>query len=75
MKSRLRHAVVPLHVLSLGLATALAAQSPDDAVGDWRGELQVQGTTLPVVFHVSRTDSGLSATMDSPAPGKVEVQR
>ena len=66
MQRQLRHSVVPLF-FCLGLATALVAQSADDVVGDWRGVLEVQGTELPFIFHISRTDSGLSAMMVSPA--------
>eukprot|EP01035_Chromulina_nebulosa_P050250 gene50250-68313_t len=38
-------------------------------IGDWNGALKVQGIQLRLVFHISKTDSGFSATMDSPDQG------
>ena len=36
-------------------------------VGDWEGELNALGATLPIVVHITETDAGeLKATMDSP---------
>lgn len=40
-----------------------------DIIGDWNGALKVQGIQLRLVFHISKTDSGFSATMDSPDQG------
>jgi len=40
-----------------------------DITGQWNGLLKVQGTQLRVVFHISKTDTGLSSTMDSPDQG------
>lgn len=37
-----------------------------DLSGRWRGALQVQGTSLRIVFHISKTDSTYHATVDSP---------
>lgn len=37
--------------------------------GQWNGLLEVQNTQLRVVFHIVKTDSGYSATMDSPDQG------
>lgn len=37
--------------------------------GDWSGNLKVSGMELPLIFHINETDSGLSATMDSPMQG------
>lgn len=34
--------------------------------GDWSGILEVQGTTLPLNFHISKTDEGYISTIDSP---------
>lgn len=36
-------------------------------VGDWSGTLVVGPQQLPIVFHIAADDTGLSATMDSPA--------
>lgn len=37
--------------------------------GRWDGVLQVEGTTLRVVFHIAAADSGYVATADSPDQG------
>jgi len=43
--------------------------SAQDIVGDWEGVLEVQGTKLPVVFHITQGDDGFYSTMDSPSQG------
>ncbi|SHI95294.1 hypothetical protein SAMN04488096_10661 [Mesonia phycicola] len=35
--------------------------------GDWYGELSIQNTKLPTVFHINKIDTDFSATMDSPS--------
>lgn len=40
-----------------------------DVTGQWNGLLKVQGTQLRVIFHITKTDTGFSATMDSPDQG------
>jgi uncharacterized protein len=45
----------------------------DQIVGDWRGALDVSGQQLPLVFHITRGDDGLTATMDSPAQGAAGI--
>lgn len=37
--------------------------------GEWNGALKVQGTQLRLVFTITKTDTGISATMDSPDQG------
>lgn len=37
--------------------------------GSWNGLLKVQGMQLRLVFNISKTDTGLSATWDSPDQG------
>ena len=37
--------------------------------GDWKGKLEVQGTSLTLVFHISDKDGTLSATLDVPDQG------
>ena len=37
-----------------------------DITGQWNGVLKVQGMALRLVFNISKTDTGYSATMDSP---------
>jgi pimeloyl-ACP methyl ester carboxylesterase len=40
-----------------------------DITGEWNGILKAQGIQLRMVFHVLKTDTGYSATMDSPDQG------
>ena len=40
-----------------------------DITGQWNGVLKVQGMQLRLVFNISKTDTGYSATMDSPDQG------
>lgn len=40
-----------------------------DITGQWNGVLKVQGIQLRLVFNVKETESGFSATMDSPDQG------
>ena len=48
------------------ISTQLSAQT---VVGDWYGALNIQGNNLKLVFHITETDNGYSATFDSPAQG------
>lgn len=40
-----------------------------DITGQWNGALKVQGTQLRIVFHISKTGTGYTSTMDSPDQG------
>lgn len=40
-----------------------------EITGQWNGVLKVQGIQLRLVFNISKTDNGFSATMDSPDQG------
>jgi len=40
-----------------------------DITGKWNGILKVQGMQLRVVFNINKTETGYSATMDSPDQG------
>jgi uncharacterized protein len=52
--------------LSLLFATVVFGQ---DITGEWNGALKVGGMQLRLVFHITKTDKGYSATMDSPDQG------
>lgn len=52
-------------VLVAGLLCAVATFAQTIA-GDWQGTLNV-GVQLPIVLHISQTNEGCTATMDSPA--------
>lgn len=53
-------------LISLVISIPLAAQ---DITGQWNGVLKVQNFQLRVIFNVTQTDDGYSATMDSPDQG------
>ena len=53
--------VLPLLLL---LVTTTFAQNIS---GDWYGSLKVMGTHLPLVFHITETDTSYTTTMDSPS--------
>lgn len=36
-------------------------------VGNWEGALEIRGTELPIIFHISKTNESLSASFDSPS--------
>lgn len=40
--------------------------SAQDITGQWNGALKIQGIQLRIVFHISKTDTGYTTTMDSP---------
>jgi uncharacterized protein len=44
-----------------------------DIAGQWYGVLEVQGTQLRLVFNITKTASGISATMDSPDQGAKDI--
>lgn len=44
-----------------------------DISGQWNGLLEVQGIQLRLVFHISPTDNGYTATLDSPDQGAKDI--
>ncbi len=58
-------------LISLLSSITLIAQ---DITGQWNGVLKVQGTQLRLVFNVTKTDKGVSSTMDSPDQEQKEFQ-
>ncbi|WPR74483.1 alpha/beta hydrolase [Algoriphagus sp. NG3] len=60
-----------MKVLSLVLITCIFVVSSfgQDITGQWHGALKIQGVHLPLVFNVTQTESGYTATMDSPNQG------
>ncbi|WP_338839774.1 alpha/beta hydrolase family protein [Flavobacterium ginsenosidimutans] len=45
------------------------AASAQQISGSWAGTLKVQSSSLRLVFHISKTEAGYSALMDSPDQG------
>lgn len=60
-----------MKTFSILLITFLVSFSltAQEIAGKWNGALKVQGTQLRLVFNVTKTDNGLSSTMDSPDQG------
>lgn len=52
---------------------AVSAISAQEITGTWNGVLKVQGIQLRLVFHVTKTDTGFSSTMDSPDQGAAGI--
>ncbi|MDR1221868.1 MAG: alpha/beta hydrolase [Tannerella sp.] len=44
-----------------------------DISGAWNGILKIQGVQLRLVFHIQKTATGYSATMDSPDQGAKDI--
>ena len=42
--------------------------------GTWNGVLEVQGIQLPLVIHITKSDQGLTGTMDSPDQGATGIE-
>lgn len=57
---------LPLFLLAFLFTLASFAQ---DITGQWNGALKVQGIQLRLVFNITKTETGYSATMDSPDQG------
>ena len=41
--------------------------------GTWKGELNISGMSLPLVFNIDSTENGLVSTMDSPSQGAKDI--
>lgn len=62
-------ALLPFPGLAQGLPSPEEGLAPEAILGSWKGELQVAGKRLPLVFNLSLGKDGLGATMDSPSQG------
>ncbi len=51
--------------LAFQRATAAPAAKPADIVGTWMGALNVNAIQLRLAFHITATETGMAATMDS----------
>jgi hypothetical protein len=60
-------------VLILVSSLSLSLQDNAKVIGDWKGDLDAQGTTLTLIVHVTEKDGALVATMDSPAQGAYDM--
>jgi len=57
-------------LIALTLCSFLQAQ---DITGDWHGLLKFPGGQFPIDFHVTKTATGYTATMDSPDQGAMGI--
>jgi pimeloyl-ACP methyl ester carboxylesterase len=53
-------------IFSILAGMIVLSVSGQDITGQWNGILKVPGAQLRLVFHVVKTDSGYTSTMDSP---------
>lgn len=59
-----------LTILTFWLCNFSNAQ---DFTGKWNGILQVQGTQIPLIFHIEKADDGYRGTFDSPKQGAKNI--
>jgi hypothetical protein len=55
-----------LTILALLITICIYSQ---DITGQWEGSLNIQSRSLKLIFHIQKSETGLSATMDSPDQG------
>jgi uncharacterized protein len=55
--------------LTIALSLTIFYIFAQDIAGQWNGVLNVQGTSLRLVFNVTKTAEGYTSTMDSPDQG------
>ena len=63
---------ITITVLIVFTTISMNAQEKE-ITGTWKGKLNVQGTELPLVFHISEKEGAYSATMDSPSQGATGI--
>lgn len=56
-------------IFLLSIVFALSSVTAQEITGDWNGVLSIQGMKLRLVFHITKTDTGFNATIDSPDQG------
>ncbi|HEY6913852.1 MAG TPA: alpha/beta hydrolase, partial [Paludibacter sp.] len=56
-------------IFELSLLFIALTASAQDITGEWNGALKIQSMQLRIVFHVTKTETGYTATMDSPDQG------
>lgn len=58
--------ILKKNILLLFTLLAICTSFSQEITGEWHGSLQIQGTELPLVFHISKTETGLKSKLDSP---------
>ena len=59
--------------LLFGLLLLFSPVFGQEIIGSWAGELDIQGTKLPIIFNIKSSETGFSATMDSPSQGAKDI--
>ena len=62
-----------LSMALLACLLPLMSAQTQNAVGDWQGTLDANGTTLHVVVHITEDGGGFKATLDSPDQGATGI--
>lgn len=62
--------IFTVFLFTFGFTNVTTAQEIE---GSWKGKLSVQGTEIPLVFHIEKADEGLTSTMDSPSQGATGI--
>ena len=62
-------ALLPLPALGQASPLPIEGLRLEAILGSWKGDLQVSGNRLPLVFNLSVSKDGLGATVDSPSQG------
>ena len=60
-------------VTSILLLFNFTILSSQEIIGSWKGDLEVQGTKLPLIFNIKPNGNELVATMDSPMQGAKDI--
>lgn len=68
MKTRITSLLLGLVFLSASNGIA------QNITGEWNGVLDAMGNQVRLVFHIQQTDSGYTATLDSPDQGAMGIQ-
>lgn len=44
-----------------------------EIIGNWKGELEIQGLKLPLILHITKDGGNLKSTLDSPKQGAKDI--
>lgn len=59
-------------IIAVILMTTMAVKA-QSVVGDWKGELKVQGMSLEIIYHISEQNGTYATTMDVPMQGAIGI--
>jgi len=61
-------------ITSIMILASIVGVQAQSIIGDWEGNLDIQGTTLKVIFHIVEADGKYSTTLDSPNQGAFDIE-